>query len=107
MYEDKSKYYIVTEFLEGGELFDRIIANDHFSEQDAAGIMKQLLSAIAYCHKRNIVHRDLKPENLVYDSKKKDANMKVIDFGTAKSFKANQKMTETFGTVKLILRLSH
>ena len=56
MFEDKNKYYIVSEFLEGGELFDRIIENDHFSEQDAAKIMKQLLSAISYCHKHNIVH---------------------------------------------------
>ena len=57
MFEDKNKYYIVSEFLEGGELFDRIIENDHFSERDAANIMKQLLSAVAYCHKHNIVHR--------------------------------------------------
>ena len=57
MYEDRNKYYIVTEFLEGGELFDRIIENDHFSEKDAAKIMQQLLSAVAYCHKHNIVHR--------------------------------------------------
>jgi len=102
MYEDKNKYYIVTEFLEGGELFDRIIENDHFSERDAAKIMKQLLSAIAYCHKHNIVHRDLKPENLVYEAKRKDANLKVIDFGTAKVFKQNQKMNETYGTAYYI-----
>jgi len=102
MFEDKTKYYIISEFLEGGELFDRIIENDHFSERDAAKIMKQLLSAVAYCHKHNIVHRDLKPENLVYESKSKDANLKVIDFGTAKVFKNNQKMSETFGTAYYI-----
>jgi len=102
MYEDRNKYYIVTEFLEGGELFDRIIENDHFSEKDAAKIMQQLLSAVAYCHKHNIVHRDLKPENLVYESKKRDANLKVIDFGTAKVFADNQKMHETYGTAYYI-----
>lgn len=102
MFEDKNKYYIVAEFLEGGELFDRIIENDHFSEKDAASIMKQLLSAVAYCHKHNIVHRDLKPENLVYESKKKEANLKVIDFGTAKAFKQNQVMNETYGTAYYI-----
>jgi len=102
MFEDKNKYYIVSEFLEGGELFDRIIENDHFSERDAANIMKQLLSAVAYCHKHNIVHRDLKPENLVYESKKREANFKVIDFGTAKAFKTNQKMSETYGTAYYI-----
>jgi len=83
-------------------LFDRIIENDHFSEKDTAKIMQQLLSAVAYCHSHNIVHRDLKPENLVYDSKKKDSNLKVIDFGTAKDFKPNQKMNETYGTAYYI-----
>jgi len=102
MFEDKNKYYIVTEYLEGGELFDRIIENDHFSEKDAAKIMQQLLSAVAYCHSHNIVHRDLKPENLVYESKKRESNLKVIDFGTAKDFKPNQKMSETFGTAYYI-----
>ena len=44
----------------------------------------------------------------MYESKKKDAQLKVIDFGTAKSFKPNQKMNETYGTVSLsTLYLSH
>jgi len=102
MFEDKNKYYIISEYLEGGELFDRIIENDHFSEKDTAKIMQQLLSAVSYCHNHNIVHRDLKPENLVYETKKKDSNLKVIDFGTAKDFKPNQKMNETYGTAYYI-----
>jgi len=57
MFEDKAKYYIISEYLEGGELFDRIIQNDHFSERDAAVIMKQILSAVSYCHKHGVVHR--------------------------------------------------
>jgi calcium-dependent protein kinase len=45
-----------------------------------------------YCHKIGIVHRsfvffkfnrDLKPENILFDSKKNDANVKVIDFGAS------------------------
>lgn len=102
MYEDKAKYYIVSEYLEGGELFERIIQNEHFSEKEAAKIMKQVLSAIAYCHKHNFVHRDLKPENLVYDSKDAQANLKVIDFGTAKAFTPETKMNETYGTAYYI-----
>ncbi len=42
----------------------------------------------------------MKPENLVYDSKDDNANMKVIDFGTAKTFTPDGKMNETYGTVK-------
>ena len=50
VFEDKKNIYLVTEFCEGGELFDEIIARGSFNEKDAAHIIKQLLSAIAYCH---------------------------------------------------------
>ena len=60
--------------------------------------MKCLLSAIVYCHKYNIVHRDLKPENLLYESSKKDANLKVIDWGTSKIADPNEVMKQKFGT---------
>lgn len=70
-----------------------------FSEKQAAEYMKQILSAVVYCHSKNIVHRDLKPENLLLDSKKSDAALKVIDFGTSRKFTAGKKMTQKFGTV--------
>jgi calcium-dependent protein kinase len=45
--------------------------------------MKQVLSAVSYCHSMKIVHRDLKPENLLLDSESENAMIKVIDFGTS------------------------
>jgi calcium-dependent protein kinase len=47
--------------------------------------MKQVLSAISYCHSKNIVHRDLKPENLLLESEGQ-GSIKVIDFGTSQVF---------------------
>jgi calcium-dependent protein kinase len=41
----------------GGELFERIIKSGHFSEKKAAIIIKQVFSAIYYCHSNKIVHR--------------------------------------------------
>ena len=76
----------------GGELFDQIINRPYYSERDAAIIMKQVLSAVAYCHSANIVHRDLKPENLLLDSDAKGAIIKVIDFGTSQRFDPKGKM---------------
>ena len=61
--------------------------------------MKQLLSAVVYCHKKNIVHWDLKPENLLLETKEGD-NIKVIDFGTSRVFDPNIKMNHKFGTVR-------
>lgn len=37
--EDNVNYYIITELLEGGELFDRLIKLQKFSEKDAAFIV--------------------------------------------------------------------
>jgi calcium-dependent protein kinase len=97
-YQDEKNYYLITEFCSGGELFDRIINSGHFSEAIAARYMRQILSVIAYCHERNIVHRDLKPENFLLDNTNEDANLKVIDFGTARFFTRGVHMSQKFGT---------
>eukprot|EP01017_Pseudomicrothorax_dubius_P047573 TRINITY_DN8567_c0_g1_i2.p1 TRINITY_DN8567_c0_g1~~TRINITY_DN8567_c0_g1_i2.p1 ORF type:complete len:346 (-),score=67.45 TRINITY_DN8567_c0_g1_i2:161-1198(-) len=64
----------------------------------AADVLRQILGAVHYCHTKHIVHRDLKPENVLYDSPKESAAIKVIDFGTSKTFNPNQKMSQKFGT---------
>jgi calcium-dependent protein kinase len=99
LYEDDLNYMMVTEYCSGGELFERIKDNSSFSENIAAGYMKQLLSAIVYLHSQGIVHRDLKPENLLFENETDEANLKLIDFGVSTKFEGGQKMKETIGTV--------
>ena len=82
----------MTEYCSGGELFDKITEESSFSEAQAAILMRSILSAINYCHKKNIVHRDLKPENLLLANEKSDANLKVIDFGTSCCMDPNKKL---------------
>mmetsp|Transcript_27437 Transcript_27437/g.20598 ORF Transcript_27437/g.20598 Transcript_27437/m.20598 type:complete len:96 (+) Transcript_27437:279-566(+) len=67
--EDDLNYYIVSELLEGGELYSRIIKQKRFSEVNAAKIIHQMLLALNYMHQRNIAHRDIKPENILMCSK--------------------------------------
>ena len=98
VYNDKTNFYIVTEFCQGGDLFDAISKKGNFNENEASKIMKQVLSAITYSHQNNIVHRDLKPENILLDDKGSDLTIKIIDWGCAKSFKKNEKMTNADGT---------
>ncbi len=98
-YQDKLNFYLITEYIDGGELFDKISKVKYFSEGDAAIIMKQLLSAVVYCHNRKIVHRDLKPENLLLVQASQIDFIKVIDFGTSIVFDPNTKMRHKFGTV--------
>jgi calcium-dependent protein kinase len=79
--------YIINELCTGGELFDKIVEVKFFSEVVACNIMRQLLSAVAYCHEKGVIHRDLKPENiLIESSEEKDKDffhIKIIDFGTS------------------------
>ena len=55
-------------------------------------VMRQVLSAVNYCHTQNIVHRDMKPENLLLDQSRSIDNIMVIDFGTSQTFQKNQKL---------------
>lgn len=83
VFEDKHYIYLVTELCTGGELFDEILKRKQFSEKDAALVIKQVLSAIAYCHGMKVAHRDLKPENVLLNTKNNTDIVKVIDFGTS------------------------
>ncbi|PIA48782.1 hypothetical protein AQUCO_01300011v1 [Aquilegia coerulea] len=74
----KTKIYIVLEFVDGGELFDKIVNNGRLKEDDARRYFQQLINAVDYCHSRGVYHRDLKPENLLLDSY---GVLKVSDFG--------------------------
>lgn len=65
VYKEQKYYYLVTELLEGGELFDRIVSKESYNEKEARNVCKTLFDALAYCHQKNIAHRDLKPENLL------------------------------------------
>ena len=81
VYEDKSKIYLVMELERGGELFDRIIEKGSYPEKDAADLVKQILSAVAYMHSKGVIHRDLKAENLLYHTKENNSKIMISDFG--------------------------
>ncbi len=56
-YDEEDKCYLVMEKICGGELFDRIVTKDHYSEREAKDVTRVLLSAIKHLHDQNIVHR--------------------------------------------------
>eukprot|EP01039_Chlorochromonas_danica_P001280 gene1280-1398_t len=82
-FEEEKSFYVILEYLDGGELFDRIVKKTFYNEKEARDLVVILLRALKYLHDRNIVHRDLKPENLLMTSKDDDANVKLADFGFA------------------------
>jgi calcium-dependent protein kinase len=83
-YNDNRYFHIIMEFCTGGELFERILKQQHFSEQEACDLVFKITSAIHHCHELKIVHRDLKPENILFESKTSFSDIKIIDFGLSR-----------------------
>merc|ERR1719499_313011 len=96
---DERDFYIVTHYNTGGELFDRIVGDEYdMTESAVAKIVKDMLQALRHLHEKNIVHRDLKPENWLFDSPSHDANIILIDFGTALVVEEDAQYTDLVGT---------
>ena len=98
-YENETELFIVTEFLEGGELFNKIEELNTFTEKDTAFIMKQVLSSVAYMHKKSMTHRDIKPENIMFIGlDENNLNLKLIDFGTSRKVEYKEHLRSKMGT---------
>lgn len=85
--ESQQCYYIICELLIGGEVFIKLKHKGSFSEAVSASYIKDVLSGVYYSHSMGIVHNDLKPENLLLENKTEEAQLKIIDFGIARSLK--------------------
>eukprot|EP00093_Oithona_nana_P002192 02192.XXX_5641_3515_1 [CDS] Oithona nana genome sequencing. len=108
-FEGEQQSVILTEYLEGGELFQRISSPDyHLTEAKCRDLCRQILKGVDFIHSKRILHLDLKPQNIVLCHKlqeKKSSNngsssshngsaennqghpdkLKIIDFGLARA----------------------
>lgn len=65
-------------------MFDHLSNDGAYSESDAARLIFEIASALAFLHGVGVIHADLKPENLLLCSKnRREGTIKVIDFGSA------------------------
>ncbi|CAD8209837.1 unnamed protein product [Paramecium octaurelia] len=95
LFQDEQYYYLITEGR-GIILYD-CKTETFFSEKMAADYMRQILGSIVHCHEKNIVHRDLRPENIIFESKKPNSNLKIIDFGVSCHFQNDEFLTKRVG----------
>ena len=98
--ETRDKLFIITERLDGGELFEHILNNGPLKEAFACQVLYGVFEAVAYLHERGVIHRDIKAENLIFfrNTNKSSSNcegsshsfggadtgelsLKLIDFG--------------------------
>ncbi|WPH01902.1 Serine/threonine-protein kinase chk1 [Acrodontium crateriforme] len=73
------------ELAEGGDLFDKIEADEGVQEDIAHFYFKQLVAAVGWCHSKGVAHRDIKPENMLLSGA---GDLKLADFGLATQFLA-------------------
>lgn len=70
---------LVMEYIEGRTLGEYL--KERPSRKERNRVFAELLSAVAYLHKRGIVHNDIKPENIIITHA--DNTLKLLDFGLA------------------------
>ncbi|XP_058234611.1 myosin light chain kinase family member 4 isoform X2 [Hemibagrus wyckioides] len=101
-YESRNDITLVMEYVEGGELFDRIIdENYNLTELDTVLLIRQITEGLQYMHKMYILHLDLKPENILCVSRETN-KIKIIDFGLARRYKPREKLRVNFGTPEFL-----
>jgi serine/threonine-protein kinase len=77
---DVGPNYLVMELLDGPTLADRM-QQGMIPDQEALGIVRQIIDALDAAHQKGIVHRDLKPANIKIGP---GGTVKILDFGLAK-----------------------
>uniref|UniRef100_A0A8C2K7I6 Myosin light chain kinase family, member 4b n=1 Tax=Cyprinus carpio TaxID=7962 RepID=A0A8C2K7I6_CYPCA len=101
-FESRHEIILVMEYVDGGELFDRIIDENYkLTELDTVLFIRQISEGLQYMHKMYILHLDLKPENILCVSRQTN-KVKIIDFGLARRYKPREKLRVNFGTPEFL-----
>ena len=96
---------MVLKLCSGGELFDSIVKKAYYSEDEARSVVRDVVSALAYCHALQIVHRDIKPENLLLSHAfgHPECCVQLADFGLAAQYESEPAaLTAPCGTASYV-----
>ncbi|XP_014296942.2 titin isoform X1 [Microplitis demolitor] len=101
-FEGPKEMIMVTEYISGGELFERVVADDFtLTEKDSILFVRQICLGVEYMHDNLVVHLDLKPENIMCQTRTSH-RIKLIDFGLAQTLKVDTPVRVLFGTPEFI-----
>ncbi|XP_050953449.1 myosin light chain kinase 2, skeletal/cardiac muscle [Labeo rohita] len=101
-FEVKNQVVLILEYVEGGELFERIVDEScPLTEVDAMVFVKQICEGVQYMHQMYVLHLDLKPENILLVNRSSH-QVKIIDFGLARRYKPREKLKVSFGTPEFL-----
>lgn len=88
-------FIIVMDYIEGISLDKILSEKGPQPEKKVVDWAKQLCEVLGYLHCENIIYRDMKPSNIML---KKNGDITIIDFGTAKKYEYNSGETTGLGT---------
>ncbi|XP_039008387.1 serine/threonine-protein kinase ATG1a-like isoform X2 [Hibiscus syriacus] len=83
--ETEDRIFLVLEYCDGGDLAAYINRHGKVSEEIARHFMRQLAAGLQVLQEKHLIHRDLKPQNLLLSIKGETPQLKIGDFGFARS----------------------
>lgn len=95
-FKDSHSYYLVMEYVDGISLEDLLKKYRRLKAEAALIIVYQVCKGLKYAHDKGIVHRDIKPDNILIS---KTGEIKIVDFGIATAFAANDEDLTKTGAV--------
>eukprot|EP00039_Didymoeca_costata_P030096 m.27878 g.27878 ORF g.27878 m.27878 type:complete len:611 (+) comp7947_c0_seq2:351-2183(+) len=96
-----NRLFLILELGNGGDMYERIKTRGAETEDGAKRIVRQLVSALLYCHNHYVAHRDLKPENIVFciDPDTNTETVKITDFGLCNNYQDGMMMDTFCGSM--------
>jgi serine/threonine protein kinase len=91
MIEQESEYYLVTEYISGGDLAILLRQRGKLSVEESLKMGMGLADALSRAHQLGIVHRDIKPANVLIAA---DGSPRLTDFGVA-HLESEERLTGT------------
>jgi len=94
--KDGNVYYLVTEYISGGDLRKLVRLAGRLSMETAASIIYQVAEALDYAHRKGLIHRDVKPGNVLVTP---EGEAKLSDLGLAGPLRGSAENDPRYGKI--------